>query len=546
MPTTAASTNPNNPEPFGYQYGYGFNRSTKVHHNMVTSNASIGDALYSGTASAAGGISFCSGSDGYLLEGNWVCGNLSFGDSGGVAHVGFTNNGTMRSNWILFNQSQQATLPVNGGGIGVLGASPDRTVIVDGVATECGATTDVDCPPGLPEGTGRNLLIERNLIVGNSADSGSGGGVRLQMVSGVDVPNMPTRPDLWNSVTLQNNIIANNVAGWDGGGVSIQDGLKVRLINNTIINNDTTASAGVLFKTIGAPFAATPPPGCNPGSSGNATCPDNINNTSYNQPAGVVTMSHTPNMVAAIGALQTPPTCPTGYAYFTSEGGAVNNSCRYVSLPLLMNNMLWHNRAFHVEVGDLGTGQANTQKVVTLVPSLNQTFTGMCASVGNANGAPGSGGPVNYWDIGVRGDTAPSSHGNTSLSGPGGYKIIPRNSILTGGDYTGNGNLIGTDPQVIADYCNGSRLPPEGGGLFAGFNAPAGRAETTGLYPVFALNQTVAAPTVDEGNNWVNLSFGPFSLSNASQYTCRKACWPRWATSACRRVRARSTPEYAA
>ena len=382
-------------QPFGYQYGYGFNVNTRVHHNMVTGNASIGDALYSGTPSAAGGVSFCSGSDGYLLQGNWVCGNLSFGDSGGVAHVGFTNDGTMRGNWILFNQSQQATLPVNGGGIGVLGASPDRTVIVDGVATECGATTDVDCPPGLPEGTGRNLLIERNLIVGNSAESGSGGGVRLQMVNGVDVPNMPARPGLWNSVTLQNNIIANNVAGWDGGGVSIQDGLAVRLINNTIINNDTTASAGVLFKTIGAPFAATPPPGCNPGSSGNATCPGNINNTSSNQPAGVVTMSHTPNMVAAIGALPNLPLigtqliCPAGYGYYNLDGSTLNASCVDVSLPLLMNNVLWHNRAFHVEVGNLGTGQQNTQKVVTLVPSLNQTFTGHVCVPGHRQRRPG-------------------------------------------------------------------------------------------------------------------------------------------------------------
>ncbi|MBI4695285.1 MAG: hypothetical protein HY749_14800 [Gammaproteobacteria bacterium] len=275
-------------QPEGYQYGYGFNVNTKVHHNMVVGNASIGDALYSGTPSAAGGVSFCSGSDGYLLDHNWVCGNLSYGDSAGVAHVGFSNDGKIKNNQILFNQSQQATLPVNGGGLGILGASPDRT-LPDG--TECGATSDADCPPGLPEGTGRNLLVDSNLIMGNAAESGSGGGIRIQMVNGDDVVAMPARPALWNDVTLQNNIIADNVAGWDGGGVSIQDALKVRLMNNTIVDNDTTASAGVLFKTIGAPLASTPPPGCNPGTQPGATCPDDINNVSTNQPAGVVTMS---------------------------------------------------------------------------------------------------------------------------------------------------------------------------------------------------------------------------------------------------------------
>ena len=29
-------------------------------------------------------------------------------------------------------------------------------------------------------------------------------------------------------------------------------------------------------------------------------------------------------------------------------------ACRVVSLPLLTNNMFWQNRAFHIEVGDLG------------------------------------------------------------------------------------------------------------------------------------------------------------------------------------------------
>ncbi len=123
--------------------------------------------------------------------------------------------------------------------------------------------TDVDCAPGLSDGTGPGPTINANLIMGNSADSGSGGGIRLQDVNGTDVGFFPRSPlpvttgpaflrsPGWNSVSITNNIIANNVAGWDGAGVSLQDALVVNLINNTIMSNDTTASSGVLFNTIG-------------------------------------------------------------------------------------------------------------------------------------------------------------------------------------------------------------------------------------------------------------------------------------------------------
>lgn len=526
--------------PIGTQLGYGFNRDVHVHHNAVTANASTGDALYSGTPSAAGGVTFSPGADGYMFNNNWVCGNLSTGDSGGVSHSGFSNDGTIAHNWVLFNQSQSATIPTNGGGIGVMGASPDRMVTVpagtdpaDPTATvvECGQFADLDCAPGLPEGTGRNLLIDANLIIGNSAESGTGGGLRLQMVNGQEVVAFPNGPNQqltgplaqrspgWNDVTVSNNIIANNVAGWDGGGVSMQDAFKVKFINNTVINNDTTASAGVLFNTLGAPLAATPPPGCYPNSNPtqpqDPSCLNNPVKTSTNQAAGLVTMQNTPNMTAALPANVT---CPTGFGYSSTANG----ECRQVSLPLLTNNVLWHNRAFHVEVGALGTGQQAQQAVVTLVPALNQALTGACVAQGTDVGAPGSGGPVNYWDIGVRGDTGPAG-GNQLGAGSTDIRLAPRYSILSSGGYTGNNNL-GSDPLVVSQYCNGARIPPENcTGVAAidqprckGYNAPAGHSEFTGLPVVFALNQLTVAATVDEGNNWVNLGYGPLALANAA------------------------------
>jgi len=95
----------------GEQNGYGFNQHVWVHNNDVTSNASVGDALYSGTPSAAGGVSFCTGSDTYLFNNNFVCGNLSTGDSGGVSHIGFSNDATIANNTIIFNQSRQCRWP---------------------------------------------------------------------------------------------------------------------------------------------------------------------------------------------------------------------------------------------------------------------------------------------------------------------------------------------------------------------------------------------------------------------------------------------------
>ncbi len=80
---------------------------------------------------------------------------------------------------------------------------------------------------GPSDGTGPGLVINANLIMGNAAESGSGGGLRLQNVNGTDVLNFPDYSDAAGTrVTVTNNIIANNVAGWDGAGISLQDALN--------------------------------------------------------------------------------------------------------------------------------------------------------------------------------------------------------------------------------------------------------------------------------------------------------------------------------
>ena len=71
------------------------------------------------TAAPGGGISICTGTDGYSVDHNFVCGNYSSSDGGGIGHLGFSQNGAIANNQILFNQSFQQTGTTHGGGIAV-------------------------------------------------------------------------------------------------------------------------------------------------------------------------------------------------------------------------------------------------------------------------------------------------------------------------------------------------------------------------------------------------------------------------------------------
>ena len=176
------------------QLPYCHNLYVNMHNNYIAQNASTGDELFSATPAGAGGVSVCTGADFYKFNYNWVCGNLSTGDGGGFAHIGFSYGGDIEHNSILFNQSTNPTIATNGGGLLVMG-SPD-------VDPTCGATTDTDCVPtpgsvGPSDGVGPGLVIDANLIMGNAAESGSGGGLRLQHLNGSDVLSFPNgqRPE---------------------------------------------------------------------------------------------------------------------------------------------------------------------------------------------------------------------------------------------------------------------------------------------------------------------------------------------------------------
>jgi hypothetical protein len=351
---------------------------------------------------------------------------------------------------------------------------------------------------GPSDGVGPNLVINANLIQGNAAEAGSGGGIAFQNVNGSDVIAFPGTPAYWHHVTVTNNIIVDNVAGWDGGGVSFLDALNLDFVNNTVANNNSTATAGVLVNTLGAPLASTQNTtnNCYNATTGTSTC----GTASLPQPAGIVVIPNSAVLNANMLLPTTGPvTCPPNHYAGTS---ATNGTCIGWSYPVLANNIFYNNASFQIGVGALSP--AYQQNVVTLYNAqyggsvtsgtsvggsvANQTTTGQCVA--------GS----SYWDIGVRGDTGPTDHS-------GGITLNPTYSDLSQGTSGYATTNFSVAPGFTLQYCDGARQPPES--QASGWNVPPGISDATVPNPIFNLTPVA---TVDEGNNWINLRWGPLSL----------------------------------
>ncbi|MCP5093526.1 MAG: hypothetical protein GY949_21680, partial [Gammaproteobacteria bacterium] len=142
-----------------------------IHHNDISQNSSL--------VGPGGGILLTRGADNYRVTNNYVCGNFVAGDGAGIAHFGLSDNGLIADNKVLLNHSfaQPPGLGTNGGGILVAGQGervifePQAPEVVEFVATA---------------GSG-NVKVLRNLIQGNNAGSGDGGGLALANLNGQDV-----------------------------------------------------------------------------------------------------------------------------------------------------------------------------------------------------------------------------------------------------------------------------------------------------------------------------------------------------------------------
>ena len=237
---------------------YADNVNLNIHHNNVRQN--------SVTFENGGGIGLFTGSDNYRVESNFICGNYTQGDGAGIAHFGRSTGGLIKGNKILFNESFDQTAGAQGGGGGGIFVGGHQ----QGAAAEVRVTA----------GSGPVKIVE-NIIHGNHAGSDDGGGILVRSANGQDL--LAATPDNRDSIEILGNMITNNVAGLAGGGIALQDATNVSIINNTITNNDSTATSAAAF--------------INP-------------NQTANQPAGIVSRAHGPDLlglgIAGIGDFSDP------------------------------------------------------------------------------------------------------------------------------------------------------------------------------------------------------------------------------------------------
>ncbi|HLF26304.1 MAG TPA: IPT/TIG domain-containing protein [Anaerolineae bacterium] len=171
------------------------NDNVRIANNRILAN---------GGTNLAGAIGLFAGAANYEVAYNDICGNYSAEYGGGVSHYGYSPNGRIHDNRIYFNSAYD-----EGGGIMIAGELPaDFTQLSPGAGP-----VDIF-----------NNLVQANL--GND----DGGGIRFLMAG-----NFP--------FNVYNNMIVNNVSAHEGGGLSLNDAPQVRIYNNTIMKNLTTATA---------------------------------------------------------------------------------------------------------------------------------------------------------------------------------------------------------------------------------------------------------------------------------------------------------------
>jgi hypothetical protein len=290
------------------------NDRVSIHHNLVLENGTL--------AGAGGGIALYTGADSYRVTDNYICGNFAQADGAGVGHLGLSPGGTIEANTILFNESFVQGVPACGGGIFI------------------GGKAGLGAAPALSDGSG-SVRLSRNLIQGNQAGAGNGGGVCLQTANGLDVLASPDDPSAWHRIVSTNDTIVNNVAGAAGGGISLQDAVSVEIRLDTIANNDSTATAAAAF-------------------------PPNDLGQSQAQIAGIASHPHTAALAAAFGEATAP-----AHGVF--------------SQPLLERSILWHNRAFYWRT--LDPLNAGAPSRFGLVPDIAAGEAPVYADLGVVGGA---------------------------------------------------------------------------------------------------------------------------------------------------------------
>jgi hypothetical protein len=179
----------------GTPYAVANNTSVTIARNQIRDN---------GGTNLAGAVGIFAGSGGYTIDHNAVCGNFSAEYGGGISHFGLSPGGAITANQVYLNESYDEA-----GGIMIAGELPAD-------------------PAKASPGSGA-VTIDGNTVQANLAND-DGGGIRL-----LQAGNFP--------VNITNNVVAGNISAHEGGGVALDDATDVRLVNNTVMNNITSATA---------------------------------------------------------------------------------------------------------------------------------------------------------------------------------------------------------------------------------------------------------------------------------------------------------------
>ncbi len=251
------------------------NDNIYIHHNHITQNTGL---------RGGGGITIFKNAHGYHIEHNFICGNFTNIFGGGISHDGLSHGGLIAHNCIAFNEAfrDRADFGGGGGGIAIVGERAGLGI--------------------LSPGTG-SIEITGNTFQGNMARAGDGAAIYALFVNGQDVQDEPGNSEGWYEIDIFNNMMINNVTAL-AGTISLQDAVKVNIINNTIAHNDSTATAADAF--IGGDILSTP------------------------QPAGVVGRQHSIGLANVIGGGPGPE-----FASFSN--------------PVLHDCIIYENRSFYYD-----------------------------------------------------------------------------------------------------------------------------------------------------------------------------------------------------
>ena len=221
--------------------GANHNHDAVISHNQFVAN---------GGTNLAGAIGMFDDSNGYSIDHNTFCMNVSAEYGGAISHYGYSPDGSISYNRMLFNSA------FDEGGAVTIASEPGYRIVNNGVTLE--AFPD---PAVFTQGTGQ-VSVDHNYISDNMAQD-DGGAFRIMGTAGTgarlgapaqggDVENenpdrfQPTptsgAPDL-GRISLTNNVISNNVTGHEGGAISIADTPAIEIVNNSITQNVSTATA---------------------------------------------------------------------------------------------------------------------------------------------------------------------------------------------------------------------------------------------------------------------------------------------------------------